>query len=246
VGQPFGQWQKKAKAVTSRAGGVEYASVAELWAQAAHDLRQPVQAALLLSDMLNEASTPPDLRRTAHHIGTSLRSIYSMLEFLTVLSRLEAGLQSVPLRNCQLTDVLTATLEETAKLAAERGIALRRRNISGLVRSNPQLLAITIKSLLLNALKSGNGDQIIARCRRRADEIGFEIHFRSSALDPDSEKNAFFELPRATANISAPEIGIGLALLRRLCQRLGHKLEHGAMPAGGRRLAIWLPRVATT
>ncbi len=223
-------------------GGVENASIAELWAQAAHDLRQPVQAALLLSNMLDDASAPPELRRAAQHITTSLRSLYSMLEFLTVLSRLEAGRQRAPLRNCQLNDVFAATLRQTAKLAAERGIVLRTRNVRHLVRSNPQLLAITIKSLLLNAIKFGNGDQIIARCRRRHDEVGVEIHFRCSSLDPASENTAFFELPSATANAS--EIGVGLVLLRRLCQRLGHKLERGAMPADGHLLRIWLPRVA--
>jgi two-component system, sensor histidine kinase len=219
------------------------ASIAELWARAAHDLRQPVQAALLLSKMLDVTSAPPDMRRAARHIGTSLSSLYGMLEFLVVLSRLEAGLQSVPQRNCQLADVLATTLREVSKFATRRGIALRVRGVRGLVKSNPQLLATAIKSLLLNAIKFGSGDEIAARCRRRGDQIGFEVRFKAAAVDPANEKSAFFEVSTLGAGARSCELGVGLVLLERLCRRLGHSLEQSPAPPNGRRLAIWLPRV---
>jgi signal transduction histidine kinase len=224
----------------------EDASIAELWARAAHDLRQPVQAALLLSKMLDGASAPPDMRRAARHIGASLSALYGMLEFLVVLSRLEAGLQSAPQRTCQLAEVLAATLREASKVAARRGIALRVRGVRGLVKSNPHLLATAIKSLLLNAIKFGAGDAISARCRRRGDQVGFEVRFKAAAaVDPASEKSAFFELSRLGAGASGPELGVGLVLLERLCRRLGHDLEQTPAPPDGRLLVIWLPRVGT-
>jgi signal transduction histidine kinase len=131
----------------------QYESLAQLWAQAVHDLRQPVQAALLHTKMLDGASEPAELRRTARHIGTALESLYGMLEVLTLLSRVEAGLQMVQLRTCQLADVLAPTIREMAEIASERGLPLRFRNIRGLVRTNPTLLATATRSLLLNAMK---------------------------------------------------------------------------------------------
>jgi K+-sensing histidine kinase KdpD len=225
-------------------GVVAHGSIAELWAQAAHDLRQPVQAALLVAKMLDEAPSEPELRRAARHIETSLRSLYSMLEFLTVLSRLEAGLETVALRTCQLSDVLAVTLREMGKVAAKRGIALRTRNLRGLVRSNPQLLATTTKSLLLNAIKYGSGEEILACCRRREDQVSLEIHFRAAAHDPIGEKSAFFELSTLAGGSRAYELGVGLLLLERLCRRLGHGLSHSLSPPDGRLLAIGLPRAA--
>lgn len=229
--------------MTSGAKGVgEDASIAELWSRAAHDLRQPVQAALLLSKLLDGDSAPPDVRRAARHIGASLNALYGMLEFLVVLSRLEAGIQSAPQRNCQLADVLAVPLREANKVAARRGIALRVRGVRGLVKSNPHLLATAIKSLLLNAIKFGSGDEITACCRRRGNQVAFEVRFTAAAVDPASETSAFFELSTPGAGASSCELGIGPVLLERLCLRLGHRLQRTPSPPDGRLLAIWLPR----
>jgi two-component system, sensor histidine kinase len=236
---------EKGKRVTSGGkGAVDDHSIAELWARAAHDLRQPVQAALLLARMLDDAPAQPEQRRTARHIGTSLKSLYAMLEFLTVLSRLEAGLQTVALRNCQLADALAVTLREMAKVAAKRGIALRSRNLQGLVRTNPQLLATAIKSLLLNAIKYGSGDAIVARGRWRKHQVNIEIHFRVANPDPSSARNAFFELSAPAGGQPSVELGVGLLLLERLCRRLGHELSQAPCPPDGQVLIISLPRAS--
>src|SRR5262245_54457106 len=86
--------------------------MATLWAQAAHDLRQPVQAALLLTNMLDDVSDRAALRRTARHIGATLQSLQEMLEILTLLARIEAGLQSIPLRAFRIEDDLEPALQE--------------------------------------------------------------------------------------------------------------------------------------
>jgi two-component system, sensor histidine kinase len=220
----------------------EEASIAELWARAAHDLRQPVQAALLLSKMLDGVEAPPDIRRAARHIGTSLSSLYSMLEFLVVLSRLEAGLASVPIRNCELAEVLATPLRELKKVAAKRGVALRTRNLRGRIKSNPQLLAMVTKSLLLNAIKFGSGDNIVMGCRRRGEMLALEVHFRGTGVDPSSDESAFFEVPTVAAGARGCELGIGRVLLERLCWRLGHSLEQTCSPPDGRLLALLVPR----
>jgi signal transduction histidine kinase len=217
-------------------------AIAQLWAQAAHDLRQPVQAALLLTKMLDGSSGQSELRRTARHIAMTLNSLYGMLEFLTLLSRIEAGLARPPLRHCQLAEVLAVPLREMAKVAAKRGISLRMRNLRGQVRANPSLLAMTTKSLLLNAIKFGSGDQIVAGCHRQGDHVSLEIAFRAASRDPASEKSAFFELSTQAGGQIACELGIGLLLLERLCRRLGHRLEHAPAPPDGRRLVLRLPR----
>ena len=236
VGWSAGIWacdlvvvQQKGELVTSGAKGpVAPTAIAELWAQATHDLRQPVQAALLLTNMIDGTSTQPEARRAIRHIGTSLRSLYGMLEFLTVLSRLEAGLQGVSLRTCQLADVLAATLREMTKVSDKHGIRLQTRNLRGLV----------------HAIKFGNGEEISACCRRRGDQVGFEIRFRGTS-DPATEKCAFFELSTLSGGSRASELGVGLALLEQLCRRLDHSLQQAISPPAARLLVIWLPRAPT-
>jgi signal transduction histidine kinase len=218
-------------------------STAQLWAQAAHDLRQPAQAALLLAKMLDGSSGPAELAGNARRISRALESLCGMLELLTLLSRLEAGLQVVRLRTCELADVLAPIIQETGKIAAQQGISLRFRNMRGLVRSNPKLLAIAAKSLLLNGIKFGNGE-VVAGCRRRDNQIMLEVRFSGPALDAASRTSAFVELPLRGDGATAVELGLGLALLEPLCRRLGHGLSHSSSPPDGRLLAIAVPAIS--
>jgi signal transduction histidine kinase len=221
-------------------------SIAQLWAQAAHDLRQPVQAALLVTRTLEAETARVEQTRAARHVAAALESLCEMLEALALLSRIEAGLQVVPLRICQLSDVLAPAIREMAELATERGIPLQLRSIKGRVRSNPKLLVIAIRSLLLNAIRFGNGDSMRVCCRRRGSLLIFEVQFTGARLDAGNERNAFVQLSPLADRPIASELGFGLSLLEHLCQRLGHSLHYTKLPRDGQLLAMELPLVPTT
>jgi signal transduction histidine kinase len=216
-------------------------SVAQLWAHAAHDLRQPVQAALLVTRMLEAESARTAQKRAARHVAVALESLSEILEVLALLSRIEAGAQIVPLRICQLSDVLEPTLREVAEIAKERGIPLRLRNMRGVVRSNPKLLPLVTRSLFLNAIKFGNGDRILARCRRRGRQLTFELQFGGAPLDGGSERNAFVQLSQVADRSVAGELGLGYSLLEHLCHRLGHSMHYTKLPRDEHLLALELP-----
>ena len=74
----------------------QHESIAQLWAQAAHDLRQPVQAALLVTRMLEAEAARAEQKRAARHVAAALESLSEMLEALALMSRIEAGLQRFP------------------------------------------------------------------------------------------------------------------------------------------------------
>ena len=199
--------------------------IAQLWAHAAHDLRQPVQGALLATRMLEEGSTQLPHKRTARHIAAALESLSEMLEILSLLSRIETGIQLVPLRTCQLSDVLQSTLQEVAEIAAERGIPLTVRSIRGVVRTNPKLLAVAMRSLMLNALSSASGNRVLVCCRRRGGQLRIEVQIRGTSIDGANERKAFIQLPPLVDRQIASQIGLGFFLLKRLCHRLGHTVH---------------------
>jgi two-component system CheB/CheR fusion protein len=204
-------------------------------------LRQPAQAALLVASVLEAGSRRAEQKRMARHVAAALESLCEMLETLALLSRIEAGLQSVPLHTCQLADVLEDVLRGMADIAAQRGIRLRIRSFRGLVRSNPKLLGMATRSLLLNAIKFGSGDEILASCRRRGGRLRLEVQFESASLAIASDRNAIVQLSPATDRPVAGEVGFGLSLLEHLCGRLGHSLHHLKLPPDGHLLAMELP-----
>ena len=213
-------------------------TIARLWAQAAHDLRQPVQAALLLATMLEAESAQATQKQAARHVAGALRSLDEMVETLALLSRIEAGDQVVSLRTCQLSQVLQAALREVAAIAAERRIPLRLGSMRGVVRTNPKLLATAARSLLLNAIKFGAGDRILASCRRHGNQLRLEVYFAGGSFDAAMERNAFVQLMPLDVGPSATELGLGFTLLEHLCRRLGHSLHYRKLSAKERLLAM--------
>jgi signal transduction histidine kinase len=194
--------------------------------------------------MLEAESAQGKQKQGARHVAVALHSLNEMLEILALLSRIEAGLQVVTLRACQLSQVLEATLREIAEIAAERGIPLRLRNIRGVVRTNPKLLAAAARSLLLNAIKFGTGEGIIACCRRRGSQLRLEIHFAGTSLDGAIERNAFVQLLPADDRRLATELGLGVYLLEYLCRQLGHSLHYTKSSPNEQLLAMELPLAA--
>jgi len=168
-----------------------------------------------------------------------------MIEILVLLSRIEAGFQVVPLRSCRIPAVLEATMQKMAKVALERRLPLRVRNMQGVVRSNAKLLVVVTKSLLLNAMKLSCGDGVSVCCRRRGNQLRLEVQFRGASIVGSSEKGAFVQLPPLASRPIACELGLGLLLLESLCHRLGHSLHQRQLARDNQLLAIELPLAST-
>ncbi|MET0651596.1 MAG: HAMP domain-containing sensor histidine kinase [Hyphomicrobiaceae bacterium] len=222
------------------------ASIAHIWAQAAHDLRQPVQAALLLAGGLDSTAEPAQLQRTASHIDGSLRCLDDMLEILILLSRIEAGLQMATPRPCELADLLQPILQETTAIAAERGQPLSFEGLDGMVRSHPRLLAAAVRSLVINAIDSADGEAISVGCRRHGDTLRLEAGFASARTGAQGTKRAFVQLAPSRKGSTDGLLGLGPILLEHVCRLLGHAFEDERPSPGRRRLALVLSASATS
>jgi signal transduction histidine kinase len=222
----------------------QYEPTAQLWAQATHDLRQPVQGVLLLMKMLDHPSAGAEQKRTVRQIQAALLSLHDMLEVLNLLSRIEAGVQIVQLCACSLADILGPIVKEMAGIAAARGVTLTCRRTRGVVRSNPELLATAIRSLFLNAIEFGNGGDILGSWRRRSGQLRLEVRFRGVSLDAARERNAFVQLSPRTGGPIAGDLGLGPVLLEHLCRRLDHDLQYTRQLADEQLLALELPLLA--
>jgi two-component system, sensor histidine kinase len=217
------------------------ASIAGMWAKAAHDLRQPVQAALLLSKALEDLTDPAELKRTAGYLEGALRSLRDMLEALLLLSRLEAGVQTIALRTCDLDEVLQPAVQEATGLAGKHGRRLRVRGLHGAVRSQSSLLAATAKSLVINAIELGSGQDILLTGRRRGAQLRLGVVFKGAEVNVAAEKRAFIQLSPPPGERTGGVVALGPALLAHVCGLLGNGLEHGEPLPAWRWLGLRLP-----
>jgi signal transduction histidine kinase len=216
-------------------GGV---NPAVLWARASHDLRQPVQALLLLTRILSSGSHDPALRRTVEHMDKALHGLQGMLELLSELSRLE----TLELHRCALPELHDRVMGEMERVAEQHGIGLRSRSPRGVVRSDAKLLAMVFKSLVMNAIRLGRGDDILVGWRQRGSHVRLELYFKAPPISAIQAQKALIELRDRRDEGPTGEFGLGLGFIGNLCRALGHDLELTPLAAGGQRLAVMLRR----
>jgi signal transduction histidine kinase len=214
---------------------------AVLWAEASHDLRQPIQALLLLTRTLSGGADEAAMRRTVEHMDRALHGLHGKLELLTELSRLEAGRKATELRPCCLAELHDRIMREMEAIAEQHGIGLRSRSPRGVVRSDAKLLGMVLKSLIMNAIRFGLGDDILVGWRQRGGHVQLELYFKAPPISPAQAQSALIELYDRRNRRPTGELGLGLGFVSHLCSWLGHRIDYTPLPASGHRFALSLP-----
>lgn len=205
-------------------------------ASAAHDLRQPVHALDLYAGWL--AAEPQFVAQIAPKIVQSTRAVTELFNSLFDL----AGLDSDPLRvNPRQVDLarLVQDMEvQYAPVARERGLRLRTRTAAAQVRSDPVLLKRLVGNLLLNALKNTHQGGVLLAARRRRGVWCIEIWDTGVGIAKEHQQAIFQEFYRIPLQGTEEGFGLGLAIVSRLSQALGHPVGMASRP--GRGSVFWV------
>jgi signal transduction histidine kinase len=212
-----------------------------LWAQASHDLQQSVQALMLITRTLLGASDEAALRRAVDHMDKALYGLQGKIELLTELSRLEAPEPHL----CALAELHDRVMAEMEAVAEQHGIGLRSCSPRGVVRSDGKVLAMVLRSLIINAIRLVHGDDILVGWRQRGGHVRLELYFKSPPIGAAQARSALIELHNRRDGKPTGALGLGLGFVAHLCHALGHGLEYTRLPETGQRIAVSLALAAT-
>lgn len=191
-----------------------------LWQVARHDFRQPVQSLELLASAIVSARTAAARRQCADRTVDLAAALRSMIEGLSLVSRLEAGEVTPAPVAVPLAGTVTAAIEALGG----HGVGIEVRGLHGIAHADPALLAATLEGVLLYAVKFAAAGPVIVtgkRLKRGAViEVGFDGRHPKSAL----AGMAFVELPPAGEG-ARPAVALGPALLVRMACVMGWRLE---------------------
>ena len=205
-------------------------------ASAAHDLRQPVHALDLYAGWL--AAEPEFVEQITPKIVRSTKAVNDLFNSLFDL----AGLEADPLRvNPQEVDlaVLLQDLEaQYAPFARERSLRLRVRGATGQVRSDPVLLQRLVGNLLSNALRNTHRGGVLMAVRRRRGVPCIEIWDTGVGIAREHQQAIFQEFYRIPLQGTEEGFGLGLAIVSRLSDALGHPVGLASRP--GRGSVFWV------
>jgi two-component system, OmpR family, phosphate regulon sensor histidine kinase PhoR len=125
--------------------------------------------------------------------------------------------------------------------ATQRGIDLRVVATNINVVSNPVLLSCILRNLLTNAIKyTEPGGRILIGCRRRGAEVRIDV-FDTGIGIPEARLPRIFDAFTQLTPGRGDGLGIGLSIVRRALDALGHRIEVRSMVGEGSLFSIYLP-----
>ena len=127
----------------------------EMFRQAAHDLRGNVGVVRNVTTGLAQESMPEPMREEfLRLLQTSVKSLYSMLDEVMDLARLQAGTELRDVKSFDVAALLKDLFENLKPLANERGLFLKADGPESLqVQGDAVKIRRIAQNLLLNALK---------------------------------------------------------------------------------------------
>jgi two-component system CheB/CheR fusion protein len=212
-------------------------------AAASHDLRQPLQTISLLQGMLEKRVRDEASLKLVHRLDETVRAMSSMLDKLLDINQLEAGIVRPTIVDFPIKGLLDELRTEFTYHTATSGLDWRVAPSSLIVRSDPRLLEQIIRNLLSNAVKYTTKGKLLLGCRRSGDKLRIEVWDTGPGI-PELELQAIFEEFHQLDNPARERskgLGLGLAIVQRLADLLGHKIDVRSRVGAGSVFTIEVP-----
>ena len=240
-GGPGGSVEAAARAETARA------AMARLLAVAGHDLKQPLQIAVMAIARAVQGSSDPEVARRLDIASGALHRLGCELDDLARSSQIVEG-ETVRPRPVALRR-LFAEVESDWRVYAEAcGIALRFRAADLSVRTDPAMLLTILRNLVGNALKyARRGTRVLVGCRRRGGTVLITVHDQGPGIAPRRLATIFEAFDRGGREATPRDamtggLGLGLHIVRQTAEALQHPVTVRSREGRGSTFAVAVPR----
>jgi signal transduction histidine kinase len=239
IGQLGAMFDKMAAQLDQRERELREATRAKtrLLAAAGHDFKQPLQTIAMSVDRLTGDATVLDrINRMVDRIGRSV-------DQLLVASRIELGTLQPVVRAVAVGDILAEVRDICAPAALEKDIDFRMVGSTAWVRTDPDMMLTILSNLVGNAIKYTDRGRVMVGCRRCGDHLRVEVHDTGVGIAEDHLSAIFDEFHRVERR-RGEGYGLGLSIVRRTADLLGHRVSVRSAVGRGSCFAIDLPLAA--
>jgi two-component system CheB/CheR fusion protein len=212
-------------------------------AAASHDLRQPLQTLSLLQGLLANKVTGEKQQKLVSRMEDALGAMTDMLNTLLDINQIEVGAVKVGVAEFPVNVLFDRLRDELTVHAQATGLELKVLPCRLSIRSDPRLLEQVVRNLLSNALKYTQRGRVLVGCRRRPGHLRIEIWDTGLGI-AESELKAIFEEYHQVDNPARERsrgLGLGLSIVKSLCDLLGHPIRVRSLPGKGSVFSIEVP-----
>lgn len=212
-------------------------------AMASHDIRQPLQAMSLTVDELQHdpnISQHPAINR----LEASVDNMQSLLNDLLDVSKLDTGNVHINNQHILASNVMAPIIQDAKSLCEAKGLALQTEISALTLYVDPSQFSRVVMNFISNAVRYTNeGSITIKLYQTDTKSVCLDVSDTGIGIDEQEQNNVFSEFYQ----LNNPErnqnkgLGLGLAIVARLCKLQGWKLGLDSAIGEGSRFYISFP-----
>ena len=166
------------------------------------------------------------------------------LDRLAETSVLQTGLGVPEPRSFPIADVFDSIVANWQLHAEAKGLDLVVVPSKAMVVSDPTMLRAILGNLVGNAIKYTSKGRVLLGCRRHAHELSIEVLDSGPGIAAE-QRDAIFEAFHQI-HPDSEGLGLGLSIVRRTAEALGHEITLKSDLARGSHFSIRVPLAANS
>jgi signal transduction histidine kinase len=165
------------------------------------------------------------------------------LDRLAETSVLQTGLGTPKLRSFAVSEIFESIVHNWRLHAEAKGLKLVVKSCGAQIVSDPGMLRAIIGNLVGNAIKYTERGRVLVGCRKRGNHLSIEVLDSGSGI-PAEQLGAIFDAFHQI-NPASEGLGLGLSIVRRTAEALGHEVALKSDLARGSHFTVLVPLAAT-
>jgi signal transduction histidine kinase len=212
-------------------------------AAASHDLRQPLNSALLFLESVDEGALPASDRELIQRAKVALASLNNLLGTLLDSARLDSGSISPRLSDFPIAALFDRIGPEFASVARAAGIGLKFIPCRAWVRTDTHLLETVLRNFISNAIRYTPRGRVLVGCRRRAHGLVISVCDTGIGIAAEHLQRIFEEYYQVSTAERPREagIGLGLSIVSRIAQLLALECSVSSTLGRGSCFSVRVP-----
>jgi two-component system phosphate regulon sensor histidine kinase PhoR len=193
-------------------------------------------------DLLNTGKRTKSELNLLEMIQTAIDRMSQQLKDLQGAFLLHDRAGHIELGAVRVDPLLRQACRESREIASRKTIGVRVVGTTASVLSDPLLLGIILRNLVSNAVKYTNpGGRILLGCRSFGSTVRIDVIDTGIGI-ADATMRRLFAAPTRFDPKRNDGLGIGLFIVRRAADLLGHRVDVCSTPHRGSRFSIVAPR----